>query len=155
MHSRDLVLSTCCQHNGKKNTITCFLPSGDFSNNSFNLELFFLFVFFFFPRNIPTPYETNRMEHGVKPNFSDSKLPVCSPTGIDSYVNNVFSASLHYNQCTSLFSLHLKLVQGILMFIHAIHYTNLYIEVSKTETSSKAKPDGAIRDTASSETFTT
>lgn len=155
MHSRDLVLSTCCQHNGKKIQLHVSCPQVIFLTTHLILNYFFFLSFFFFPRNIPTPYETNRMEHGVKPNFSDSKLPVCSPTGIDSYVNNVFSASLHYNQCTSLFSLHLKLVQGILMFIHAIHYTNLYIEVSKTETSSKAKPDGAIRDTASSETFTT
>lgn len=133
VYSRDPVLSTCCKHNGKikKNTITCFLPSGDLSNNSFNLECFGLlfcwfvfFIFYFFPISIPTPYETNRMQHGVKPNFNDSKLPVCGPTGIDSYVNNAFSASVHYNQCTSLFSLHLKLVQGILMFIHATHYTN-------------------------------
>lgn len=115
------------------------------------LNVFFIYLFYLFicPRNIPTSYETNRMEHGVKPNFNDSKLPVCSPTGIDSYVNNVFSASLHYNQCTSVFSLHLKLVQGILMFIHATHYTNLDTEVFKTETSSKAKHDVARRDTAS------
>jgi len=47
------------------------------------------------------------------------------------------------------------MVQGILMFIHATHYTNLDTEVFKTETSSKAKHDGASRDTASWEVFPT
>lgn len=36
----------------------------------------------FFPNNIPTPYETKRTEYGVKSDFNDSQLPVCSPIAL-------------------------------------------------------------------------
>lgn len=115
----------------KKIQLHVFCPQVIFLTTHLILNVVFVLFSFFFPKNIPTPYETNRMEHGVNPNFSDSKLPVYIAIYSSRAANNVFSASLHYNQCTSLFSLTLKLVQGILMFIHAIHYINFYIEVSK------------------------
>lgn len=60
----------------EKITITCFLPS----------KLIFITTHFilniFFSKNTPIAYETKRTEYGVKSDFNDSHLPVCSPIAL-------------------------------------------------------------------------